>query len=74
MLEAVKEILDEQLDALVCCGFNPFIEEVRKTGLPTVSSLYVERKLPGSVFFDYEDWGYRCGKQLLKENRKNSVS
>lgn len=70
--QAVKEILDEQLDALVVFGSNRFTPQLRATGLPVIVSDYQPR-IPGSVYFDYEDWGYRCGKQLLKENRRNIV-
>lgn len=70
--QAVKEILDEQLDALVVFGSNRFTPQLRATGLPVIVSDYRPR-IPGSVYFDYEDWGYRCGKQLLKENRRNIV-
>lgn len=70
--QAVKEILDEQLDALVVFGSNRFTPQLRATGLPVIVSDYRPR-IPGSVYFDYEGWGYRCGKQLLKENRRNIV-
>ncbi len=71
--QAVKEILDEQLDMLVAYGSNSFVPQLRKAGLRVVAADYSEPELPGNVIFDYEDWGYRCGKQLLKENRKNIV-
>lgn len=69
----IREIQDEQLDALVCCGSNTFMKDLRRMDLPVVFSFHPANLLPGSAFFDYEDWGYRCGKQLLKEGRKNIV-
>lgn len=69
----IREILDEQLDALICCGNNPFMKELRRMELPVVFAFSPCNMLYGSAFFDYEDWGYRCGEQLLKEGRKNIV-
>ena len=69
----IREIQDEQLDALVCCGSNTFMKELRQMDLPVVFSFNPCNVSSGSAFFDYEDWGYRCGKQLLKEGRKNII-
>ncbi|MBN2640546.1 MAG: GntR family transcriptional regulator [Victivallales bacterium] len=69
---AAKEIMDDQLDALITFGGGQFVPHLRESGLRIVVSDYAS-SWPGSVIFDYEDWGYRCGRQLLKENRKNIV-
>ncbi len=71
--QIICDIMNEQLDALVVVDGNPFIGDLRKTGLKVVSTAETNPAVPGAVSPDYDSWGYLCGKQLLKENRRNIV-
>ena len=65
--------MNEQLDALVVVDGNSFVSDLREKGLKVVTTTETHRLTPGSVSPDYDAWGYLCGKQLLKENRRNIV-
>jgi len=68
-----RDILNEKLDLLVWVGhvdnFFERSQQLRESGLPVI---YVDPRwsFPGSVMLNYEEWGYRCGKLLLAENRR----
>ncbi len=71
-----RDILTEKLDLLVCVGGvdhdRERCEQLRNSGLPVIF-VSSSAPFPGSVRFNSEEWGYRCGKQLLAENRRNVV-
>ena len=71
-----REIVNEQLDGLLWnCPEERGVEvarRLRRDGLPVV---LLGKKAEGfsSAMFDFEGWGMECGKQLLKEGRRNVV-
>lgn len=74
-IEQVKQtIMLEQLDGL--CWHNPpenflpIIEQLRQEGLPVVTGGGFSHS---NVQFDFETIGYECGRELLKEKRKNII-
>lgn len=71
--QIISDIMNEKLDALVVIDGNAFVGDLRKKGLKVVTTAETHPVTPGSVPLDYDSWGYLCGRQLLKEGRRNIV-
>ncbi|MBI4979463.1 MAG: GntR family transcriptional regulator [Spirochaetes bacterium] len=72
----VREIMNEDLDALVWYGGKPdksgILEPLRQAGVTVVTSDNIGVS-SDDVSFDYETLGYECGKLLIAEGRRNPV-